>query len=65
MTEKRKTRVRLALLCGALAPFGYRIESRFDPERNRTSYDVYREGKDEPLLAGLASRCHLGRTEMC
>jgi hypothetical protein len=39
----------------ALTPFGYRLESRFDPERNRTLYDLYREGEDEPLLPGLAS----------
>jgi hypothetical protein len=39
----------------ALAPFGYRLESRFDPERNRTFYDLYREGQSEPLLAGLES----------
>ena len=39
----------------ALAPFGYRIESRLDPERNKTFYDVYRDGEDEPVLAGLTS----------
>jgi hypothetical protein len=45
----------LAQTNAALAPFGYRIESRFDPEGNRTFYDIYREGEDEPLLADLAS----------
>ena len=45
----------LARTNAALAPFGYRLESQFDPERNGTFYDVYHEGKDKPLLAGLAS----------
>jgi hypothetical protein len=39
----------------ALAPFGYRLESRFGVEGQRTLYDVYRQGESEPLLAGLAS----------
>ena len=39
----------------SLAPFGYRLESRFDLEENKTFYDLYQEGKDEPLLADLAS----------
>jgi hypothetical protein len=45
----------LAQANDALAPFGYRLASRSDPEGNRTSYDVYREGESEPLLSGLAS----------
>jgi hypothetical protein len=45
----------LAQANDALAPFGYRLESRSDPKRNKTSYLVYREGEDEPLLADLAS----------
>jgi hypothetical protein len=39
----------------ALAPLGYRLESRFDDQWHKTLYDVYREGKSEPLLAGLVS----------
>ena len=38
-----------------LAPFGYRLESRFDPEWNRTFHDLYRKGENEPLLHGLKS----------
>jgi hypothetical protein len=45
----------LAQTNAALAPFGYRLESRFNSERNRTLYDVHREGESEPLLAGLES----------
>jgi hypothetical protein len=37
----------------ALAPFGYRLESRFDFEWNRTCYDLYGAGDGEPLLPGL------------
>jgi hypothetical protein len=51
----RSARRSLAQANASLAPFGYRIESRFDPEGNKTFYDVYREGEDEPLLADLAS----------
>jgi hypothetical protein len=39
---------------GALAPFGYRLVSRFDPEWNRTFYDVYRGKEQEPLLSRLS-----------
>ena len=38
----------------ALAPFGYRLEARFDTEWNRTFYDLYREGDAEPEQAGLS-----------
>jgi hypothetical protein len=38
----------------ALAPFGYRLESRSGVEGQRTLYEVYRQGESEPLLAGLA-----------
>ncbi|MFN2244893.1 MAG: hypothetical protein ACK2U2_21555, partial [Anaerolineae bacterium] len=45
----------LAQANNALAPFGYRLESRFGVEGQRTLYDVYRQGETEPLLADLAS----------
>jgi hypothetical protein len=45
----------LARTNAALAPFGYRLESRFDEQGRRTLYNVYREGESEPLLAGLVS----------
>jgi hypothetical protein len=51
----RSTGRSLARTNAALAPFGYRLESRFDPEGNRTFYDVYRDGEDGPLLPGLVS----------
>jgi hypothetical protein len=38
----------------ALAPFGYRLEGRFDAEWNRTLYDLYRDGEAEPVLPGLS-----------
>jgi hypothetical protein len=44
----------LAQTNAALAPFGYRLESRFDVDWNRTFYDLYREGEAEPLLPGLS-----------
>jgi len=44
----------MALTNEALAPFGYRLESRFDADWDRTFYDLYREGEAEPLLAGLS-----------
>ncbi len=53
--RNRSARRSLAQRNAALAPFGYRIESRLDPEGNRAFYDVYRKGEDEPLLAGLVS----------
>lgn len=39
---------RLAQANAALAPFGYRLESRFDAEWNQTLYDLFREGKEKP-----------------
>jgi hypothetical protein len=45
----------LAQANDALAPFGYRLESRVDDEGQRTLYDVYRQGDSELLLAGLVS----------
>ncbi len=45
----------LARTNATLAPFGYRLESRFDDEGQRTLYDVHREGESEPLLPGLVS----------
>jgi hypothetical protein len=44
----------LARANAALAPFGYRLETRFDAEWDRTFYDLYREGGAEPMLAGLS-----------
>jgi hypothetical protein len=38
----------------ALAPFGYRLEPRFDAEWDRTFYDLLREGEAELLLARLS-----------
>jgi hypothetical protein len=38
----------------ALAPFGYRLVPRSDPEWNRTFYDVYRGKDQEPLLSRLS-----------
>jgi hypothetical protein len=45
----------LAQANDALAPFGYRLASRFDDKGQKTLYDVYRQGESEPLLAGLVS----------
>jgi hypothetical protein len=44
----------LALTNEALAPFGYRLESRFDADWNRTFYDLCREGETEPFQPGLS-----------
>jgi hypothetical protein len=44
----------LAAANAALAPFGYRLGERFDPEWNRTFYDLYRQGEAEPVLPGLS-----------
>jgi hypothetical protein len=44
----------LARANAALAPFGYRLEERFDAEWNRTFHDLYRENEAEPMLAGLS-----------
>jgi hypothetical protein len=45
----------LAQANDALAPFGYRLASRFDADGQKTLYDVYRQNESEPLLADLAS----------
>jgi len=37
-----------------LAPFGYRLEPRFDEEWNRTFYNLLRDGEAEPMLLGLS-----------
>jgi len=37
-----------------LAPFGYRIEARFDAESNQELYDLFREGRDKPVASGLS-----------
>ena len=44
----------LARTNAGLAPFGYRLEARFDTEWDRTFYDLYREGEAEPVLTGLS-----------
>ena len=36
-----------------LAPFGYRLEPRFDAEWDATFYDLYQEGESEAMLQGL------------
>lgn len=38
----------------ALAPFGYRLEARFDAEWNHTFFDLYTEDAAEPLASGLS-----------
>ncbi len=38
----------------ALAPFGYRLDPRFDAEWNQTLYDLFREGRAKPILTGLS-----------
>jgi hypothetical protein len=45
----------LARANAALAPFGYRLEARFDAEWNRTFHDLYHESSQEPVLAGLST----------
>jgi hypothetical protein len=51
----RSAATSLAGANAALAPFGYRLELRVDDQRQKTLYDLYREGESEPLLAGLVS----------
>jgi len=46
----RSAELSLARANGALLPFGYRLESRFDDDGRKTQYDLCREGKNEPLL---------------
>ncbi|HSJ57137.1 MAG TPA: hypothetical protein VLC95_08145 [Anaerolineae bacterium] len=36
-----------------LAPFGYRLEPRFDAEWGQTFFDLYKPGQEDPLLTGL------------
>jgi hypothetical protein len=43
----------LARANAALAPFGHRLEARFDTEWNRTVHDLHHEGQAEPVLLGL------------
>jgi len=38
----------------ALAPFGYRLQTHFDPQWNRTFYDLFKEGQAEPLVPRLS-----------
>jgi inhibitor of cysteine peptidase len=45
---------RLVQANAALAPFGYRLEGRFDAEWNQTLYDLFREGKEKPIRTGLS-----------
>lgn len=45
---------RLASANAALAPFGYQLQERFDPQWERTFYDLFQEGEAEPLVAGLS-----------
>jgi hypothetical protein len=56
--RERSAERALARTNTTLAPFGYRLESRFDADWNRTFYDLYREGvsarESEPLLPGLS-----------
>lgn len=50
----RDAELRLAEANEVLAAFGYRLESRFDAEWNRTFYDLMLEGEADPVLAGLS-----------
>jgi len=43
----------LARTNAALAPFAYRLESRFEANGFRITHDLYRKGEDEPLLVNL------------
>jgi hypothetical protein len=45
---------KLARNNAALAPFGYRLEARFDAEWNQILYDLYREGQEKPIQTGLS-----------
>jgi hypothetical protein len=45
----------LAQANDALAPFGYRLASRFDDKGQKMLYDVYLKNESDPLLAGLVS----------
>jgi len=50
----RDAELRLERNNAALAPFGYRLEARFDEEMNQTLYDLFREGQTEPVASGLS-----------
>ena len=50
----RDHELRLERNNAALAPFGYRLEARFDAEWNQDFYDLYREGEAEPVTSGLS-----------
>ncbi len=50
----RANELRLERNNAALAPFGYRVEARFDAEWNQDFYDLFREGRAEPVAAGLS-----------
>lgn len=52
--RERAVERRLAEANEALAPFGYRLEARFDAEWNTTFYDLYKDGFAEPLAPGLS-----------
>jgi WD40 repeat protein len=45
----------LARTNAALAPFGYRLEARFDAEWTRTFHDLYHNSQAEPVLPGLSN----------
>jgi len=50
----RAAEQKLARTNVALAPFGYRLDPRFDAEWNQTVYDLFREGRAKPILTGLS-----------
>lgn len=44
----------LAAANSALAPFGYRLETRFDAKWDRTFYELFQEGRAQPLALRLS-----------
>ena len=50
----RAHELRLERNNAALAPFGYRLEARFDAGWDQELYDLYREGQAEPVASGLS-----------
>jgi hypothetical protein len=50
----RAAELRLERNNAALAPFDYRLEARFDAERNQDLYDLFHEGDPEPVALGLS-----------
>ncbi|MFN2220661.1 MAG: hypothetical protein ACK2UA_18775 [Anaerolineae bacterium] len=50
----RAAELRLERNNAALAPFGYRLEARFDAEWNQDLYDLFHEGDPEPVAPGLS-----------